>query len=165
MKNKKFTYFLTAAVLCVWGLILYRVFDAVGSNDDSAPTLNMSPKKEAYNDFSLVKDTAELLLNYRDPFGISPRKDTSTKIVKAITKKITIMQVKPPMNWSFISYSGYIKNPTSKRLIALLSINGHNVSLAEGETKEQVKLLKNLGDSVKVSYQGKTKFIAIKPAL
>jgi hypothetical protein len=69
---------------------------------------------------------------------------------------------KPAMNWSFISYSGYIRNPASKKLIALVSINGQNLTLAEGETKNQVKLLKNLRDSIKISYEGKTKFIVIK---
>jgi len=36
--------------------------------------------------------------------------------------------------------------------------------LSEGETKSQVKLLKNLRDSIKVIYEGKTKFISIKLA-
>ena len=72
--------------------------------------------------------------------------------------------LKPAMNWSFISYSGYIRNPSTKKLIALVSINGQSTTLAEGESKNQVKLIKNLRDSIKISYGGKTKFIAIKSA-
>jgi len=68
------------------------------------------------------------------------------------------------MNWSFITYSGYIRNPSTKKLVALVSINGQSLTLSEGEIKNQVKLVKNLRDSIKISYEGKTKFISIKPA-
>lgn len=162
MKNKKLTYFLIAIVLGVWGLILYRIFDAVGDNDETTIPVAVKQAKEAFNDYSLPKDTAKLLLNYRDPFGITKPKDTAVRISKATPLKSTVGPAKPAMNWSFISYSGYIRNPASKKLIALVSINGQNLTLAEGETKNQVKLLKNLRDSIKISYEGKTKFITIK---
>ena len=162
MKNKKLTYFLIAIVLGVWGLILYRIFDAVSDNDDTAAPVAVKQVKEAFNDYSLPKDTTKLLLNYRDPFGIAKPKDTAVRVSKATSLKSTVATAKPAMNWSFISYSGYIRNPASKKLIALVSINGQNVTLAEGETKNQVKLLKNLRDSIKISYEGKTKFIVIK---
>jgi len=162
MKSKKLTYFLIAIVLGVWGLILYRIFDAVGDNDDAVATVAVKQQKEAFNDFILPKDTVKLLLNYRDPFGITKPRDTTVRVSKTISLKSTAAPAKPAMNWSFISYSGYIRNPSSKKLIALVSINGQNVTLAEGETKSQVKLLKNLRDSIKISYGGKTKFIVIK---
>jgi len=161
IKNKKLTYFLIAIVLGLWGLILYRIFDAVGGADDIPITFAAKQEKEVFNDFSIPKDTAKLLLNYRDPFGIIKPKDTTVKISKISHKNISITP-KPVMNWSFISYSGYIRNPASKKLIALVSINGQNITLAEGETKNQVKLLKNLRDSIKIRYEGKTKFIVIK---
>ena len=162
MKNKKLTYFLIAIVLGVWGGILYRIFDAVSDNDDTVAPIAIKQVKEAFNDYSLPKDTSKLLLNYRDPFGIVKPKDTTVRISKAMSPKSTVLPMKPAINWSFISYSGYIRNPSSKKLIALVSINGQNVTLAEGETKNQVKLLKNLRDSIKISYGGKTKFITIK---
>jgi hypothetical protein len=164
MKNKKLTYFLIAIVLGVWGLILYRIFDAVGATDDAPMPVATKQGKEVFNDFSIPKDTAKLLLNYRDPFGITKPKDTTIKISGEISRKNISTTPKPVMNWSFISYSGYVRNPTSKKLIALVSINGQNITLAEGETKNQVKLLKNLRDSIKISYEGKTKFIVIKSA-
>ena len=151
-------------VVGVWGMILYRIFAAVGNNDDTSAVPTITPKKEAYNDFTMPKDTTKLLLNYRDPFGLTKQIDTSKKSIK-ISKHSSIgLTIKPGINWSFITYSGYIRNPSSKRLVTLVNINGQNLTLTEGETKNQVKLLKNLKDSIKVSYQGKTKFIAIKSA-
>jgi hypothetical protein len=162
MKNKNLTYFLIAIVAGVWGLILYRVFDAVSATDDTPAPVAVKQEKEAYNDFSIPKDTTKLLLNYRDPFGITKPKDTTAKISRAIAHQTIKISPKPTMNWSFITYSGYIRNPASKKLVALVSVNGQNITLAEGETKSQVKLIKNLRDSIKISYKGKTKFIAIK---
>lgn len=161
MKNKKVTYLLITVVVGVWGLILYRLFDAVGQGDDAPPAVTARQVKEQYNDFSLIKDTAKLKLNYRDPFGISKPKDTMSKPVVVHLKPIK-NTVTPAINWSFISYAGYVRNPASKKLVTLLLINGKNVTLSEGETREQVKLLRNLRDSIKISYQGKTKFITLK---
>jgi len=167
MKNKKLTYFLIAAAIGLWGLIVYRVIGAMTADDDTFPQVAIASVKEAYNDFSLPKETAKLLLNYRDPFGSAKAKDTAAnRPQKPVLNKNPAMPrvVKPAMNWSFISYSGYIRNPSTTKLIALVSIYGQSATLAEGESKSQVKLIKNLRDSIKISYGGKTKFIAIKSA-
>jgi hypothetical protein len=164
MKNKKLTYFLGFIVLLVWGMIIYRIFDAAGgSDDDNAPVAAAVQQKEAYNDYTIAKDTTRLLLNYRDPFGLIKFKDTTAELpLKKILHKGISPIAKPAMNWNFIQYSGYIRNPVSKKLIALVSINGKNEMFSEGENKDQVKLIKNLRDSIKISYNGKIKFITIK---
>jgi hypothetical protein len=163
MKNKKLTYFLGFVVLMVWGIIIYRVIDASAGGDDPVTVVSNAPRKEAYNDFAIAKDTAHLLLNYRDPFGLVKQKDTVTLAVKRNYHKTMVsLDKKPAFNWGFIQYSGYIRNPGSKKLITLLSINGKNEMLSEGETRDNVKLIKNLRDSIKISFNGKTKFIPIK---
>ncbi len=165
MKNKKVTYLLIVMVAVVWGVIIYRIFDASTGSDDTITMTNpVKTIKEPYDDYMLPKDTTKLLLNYRDPFGIVAFKDTTT--IKAIathhpTKSVTIIP-KVAFNWGFIQYAGYIRNPSSKKLIALVTINGKNEMLAEGETKDQVKLIKNQIDSIKVSFNGKTKYITLK---
>jgi len=167
MKNKNMTYLLGLVVVIVWGIIIYRLFEASGGgDDDTAPVVSNNIKKEPYNDFSVPKDTTHLLLNYRDPFGLVKQKDT----VKLHSKKSYPLMglpviAKPTFNWGFIQYSGYILNPGSKRLVTLISVNGKNETLLEGETKSQVKLIKNFRDSIKISFNGKTKFIPIKSSL
>lgn len=160
MKNKKLTYVLGLAVLVVWGLIIYRVVAAASSDNDDAPVASAPIKKEPYNDYTIPKDTAHLLLNYRDPFGLVKQKDTS-KVLPVHSHKIAGLAPKPIFNWGFIKYSGYMRNPGSKKLLAILTINGKGVNMAEGETIDKVKLLRNMGDSVKVRYDGHTKFITI----
>jgi len=164
MKNKKLTYFLGLVVLAVWGIILYRVFDAYGGNDGSIPVTPIKTIKEAYNDYMIPKDTTHLLLNYRDPFGLAKTKDTADLTINNHHKNMMPIPTKPAVNWSFIQYSGYIRNPGSKKLIALVTINGKNETLSEGEMKGQVRLIKNLRDSIKVSFNGQTKYLPIKSA-
>ncbi|MES2113013.1 MAG: hypothetical protein V4577_29960 [Bacteroidota bacterium] len=167
MKNKAVTYLLGAVVIVVWGLILYRVFAAVGGDDDEIPVVNPIKSKEAYNDFAIPKDTSKLLLNYRDPFGLVKQKDTATISVRRnISSQATgrPRSVAPAFNWGFIQYSGYIRNPASKKMITMVVINGQNFTMTEGDTRAGVKLFKNMRDSIKIGFQGKTKFITIKPA-
>ncbi|MDB5133278.1 MAG: hypothetical protein JWR02_3027 [Mucilaginibacter sp.] len=165
MKNKKLTYVLCLAVLAVWGIIIYRLFDAAGGSDDNPIHVTSGQRpKEPYNDYALPKDTAHLLLNYRDPFHLVKMKDTAQTPSKKVNHKI-MMAAKPAFNWSFIKYSGYIHNPVSRKLIALVIINGKNVMLSEGDTKEQVRLIRNLRDSIKIGFNGQTKFITKSAAL
>ncbi len=164
VKNKTLTYALIIVVACLWGYIAYRIFSAVTTKDDDLPQ-PVKMEKEAYNDYELPSDTTKLMLNYRDPFGIlKPKNTVVTHSKNPGAIKITTLAPKPVMNWSFISYSGYIRNPATKKLVALISINGQSYALSEGESKSDVRLLRNLRDSIKISYQGKSKFIALKTA-
>lgn len=164
MKNKKFTYFLGFLVLVVWGVILYRVFDSLTGDEDDAGykfTTNKT-NKEAYNDYEIVPDTTPLQLNYKDPFALQENKEEDVTITQVASPKIPTPAPKP-INWNFIKYSGYISNQGSKNLVALVSINGKPFTLSEGETEEQVKLIKNLQDSIKVIFNGNTTYIKKSP--
>ena len=164
MKNKTLTYALIVVVAGLWGYIAYRIFSAVTSKDDDVPQV-VKVEKESFNDYQLPKDTTMLLLNYRDPFGLIKSKDTVTlhTRVYGFVKNVSSAP-KPFINWPNVSYSGYIRNPATKKLVALVSINGQSYALIEGESKSDVKLLRNLRDSIKISYQGKSKFITLKTA-
>ncbi|HEY9197346.1 MAG TPA: hypothetical protein VIM77_13815 [Mucilaginibacter sp.] len=163
MKNKRVLYFLVPAVVLIWGLIFYRIFAAMSGNEDAALPAT-AQVKEIYNDYGAPADTTRLQLNYRDPFSMAMQADTVKRPVEKLkVKPLAVIINRPAMNWDFVRYSGYIRNPDSKKLIALLHINGKEVLLNEGETAEKVKLIRNLKDSVKILYEGKTKFLPIKP--
>ena len=145
-------------VLIVWGMIIYRIFATLGDNAEPLPPATMKTK-ERYDDYAVSKDTSHLQSGYRDPFGQTPAKDTSTlNTPKNIHRKIPATPA-PGINWAMINYMGYVRNPGSKKLIAILHINGKEVMMTEGENTEQVKLLQNRRDSIKISYHGQTKFI------
>lgn len=160
MKNKKLVYLLGALVVIVWGLIVYRVIAAMTDTDNAVPPTAPVTVKEAYNDYSPPADTGKLSLNYRDPFNHELKKDTLPVTSRHIIKSPAAIPV-PAMNWNFIKYSGFVRNPGSKKLVALVSINGKSIMLQEGETQDKVKLIKNMGDSIKVTFNGNTKFIKL----
>lgn len=160
MKNKGLVYLLGALVVVVWGLIIYRVFGAMAGSDDVMPSTVSSPIKAAYNDYSQPKDTSKLRLNYRNPFGREEKKDTVPVVKRSIIKPVAVNPAQA-INWGFIKYSGYVRNPGSKKLIAIVIINGKNTMLQDGEIQDRVKLIKNMGDSIKVSFNGATKFIKL----
>jgi hypothetical protein len=162
MKNKKFTYFLGFLVLAVWGVIVYRIVDSATGNEDDFRPIENKVSKEPYNDYDVPKDTTQLLLNYRDPFGLVRQKDTVTHIKNTTETNRPPVLSKPVFDWSFIKYSGYIRNPGSKNLVAVVIINGKSVMMQEGETTERVKLIKNLQDSIKVTFDGKTAYIKMQ---
>jgi len=156
------TYLLLAVAVLVWGLIGYRFFDALKeSPDEGIPFKPANKSKEPLNDYAFKADTSKLVLNFRNPFSLAKAEEPAQIPVSKLIPKTTALPVatKPALNWGFIKYSGYIRNPVTKKLIAIVSINGANVMMDEGEKVGQVTLLKNMRDSIKVMYDGKTKFI------
>lgn len=162
MKNKAMTYVLGISVLLVWGIIIYRIVDTVGEDDLPIGVASNNTNKEVYNDYALPADTGQLSLNYRDPFGLSKPKDTTVAVVKRDILVNNAKPSKPAFDWGFVRYSGYIRNPGSKKLLAIVSINGKTMMMAEGEKADGVQLVSNRQDSIKVTAGGKTTFIKIQ---
>lgn len=154
-------YVLIAAVVLVWGMVGYSFYSRLTTGDDTTTASPVKIGKETFNDYSLPKDTVKLLLNYRDPFGQVVQKDTVMPKKSQMISQVKRSAIAAPFNWDFIKYLGYLKNPASKKLIAFLTINGKDVTLADGETMDNVRLLKNLRDSVKISFNGKVKYIPL----
>lgn len=166
MKNKAFTYLLIVCVAAVWGLIFYQIYK--GLNDEELPSLKSSTVKTAYfNEINHLNDTVTLNLNYPDPFFASSsdayqeKKIIENMLKVPVTIKAPPVQ-KPLINWTAIQYTGYINNPANKQKLAMLNIQGKEALLAEGQSANGLKLIKHLGDSVRVQFQGETKYIRIK---
>ena len=158
MKQKKTTYLLGVAVLIIWGIIVFRVINA---SEDGAVFISStkSTSNPALNDYAVKIDTAKLELNYRDPFKTSQLPDTLRNnapirptITMALKKKVEI-------DWSFIRYSGYVANLGQRKVFSLIIVRGKSFMLAEGERFEDIKLIKNMRDSIKISFNHQTKTI------
>ncbi|TKC60301.1 hypothetical protein FBD94_15460 [Pedobacter hiemivivus] len=162
-KNKKLTWFLICAVAVVWGVILYRLFFNNTEEDYVLKSPSVAAKHEPYDQYVLKEDTFKLVLNYKDPFlaGIAPVLAES-KIAEPTLKPVNFAPALPPkptVDWSIIKYSGYIINPVTKKMVAIVLVNGKERMLAEGEHFEGLQLLKNKKDSVLVSWKDKQKYI------
>ena len=156
------TYLLICCVAVVWGVIFYRVFSGLAAE---TPELSVSKTiKEPY--FNLVDhaaDTVQLDLSYSDPFSEA----YSETLPEAVTERSTlasqpqVVPVKPKTDWSGIVYSGQLYNSAQRRHVAIINVKGHEVMLSEGERAEGLKFVKRIGDSIKVEYQGASRYLSI----
>lgn len=162
MKNKTTTYGLLVAVLFIWGYVFYKAIDSVAASDNTVNIVKPVKDRIAAPDISLMPDTFTLMADYRDPFLDKPYTetpiDTSRKNIISTPKPV---KIEPYIDWSIIRYSGVIQNANSKQAIALVNIKGKDYMMTEGAVNDGVKLIKNQKDSIKVLFQGKSKFIRI----
>lgn len=167
-KGKTLTYLLMAGVVAVWGLIFYRVYIGMSEEDLETP-MTASAKVPYFKMVDHHQDQVNLDLNYRDPFSPAntyvETKPVASKLENVAAPRPAMpgpMMSKPQVNWSNVQYTGYVNNATSKQKMVILSVNGNTAVLTEGQSAHGVKLLKYLGDSVSVQYQGEKKNIKIK---
>jgi hypothetical protein len=165
MKNKKFTYLLLVCVAGLWGLIFYRVFNSMASED--MPIVAESSKKQAY--FKMVnhtQDQVDLKLAHRNPFSnvtvALEEPIITTTAMQAVVRPPVKMNVKIPVKWSAIQYMGYIDNPMNKKRLAMLTLDGKEFMLTEGQQLNGIKLIKYAEDSIKLQYQNETRYIKLR---
>jgi len=155
------TYLLICCVAAVWGGIFYRVFDGMAA-EDNAPLNSRVIKEPYFNMTDHAKDQVILEMGYADPFALANSEPEPVAKSTAPVLPFIPAPIKPQVNWSGIVYSGQIYNRTEKRQVAIISVNGKEVMLSEGERANGLKFIKRVGDSIKVEYQNATKFLSIK---
>lgn len=160
MNKKKVNYILIPVVLLIWGYIAYIIINGF-SKEEKTFTINnrLSPIEID----SVKSDSFVLQANYIDPFLKNKTYQTSRSSSKIISKpKINTPKkevIKPSVNWNFIHYHGRIKNQKTGKHVAMMNISGKDYLINEGESKDDVKLIKLLEDSIKISYQKEYAFI------
>ena len=155
------TYLLICCVAGVWGIIFYRFFAAM-SAEDEAPVNARVIHKTYFNMTDHAKDPVVLEMDYSDPFG-SAYSEPINIPVSSVRNPLPMVAVpvKPQVNWSGIIYSGQIYNRIEKRHVAIISVDGQEVMLSEGEKEKGLKFIKQVGDSIKVEYQNATRYLSI----
>ncbi|MBB2145793.1 hypothetical protein GM921_09865 [Pedobacter sp. LMG 31464] len=163
MKNKKVMYGLLVVVVIVWGIIGYRVFMASGSQE-LPPVQAALPKREYVQLINHENDTVNLDLAYRDPFSVANGDFIAEAAGNAVGLKNpapALLMPRTGVNWSTIQYMGYITNPDTKLKVVLISLNGKDLMLAEGQSLNGLRLIKYTGDSVKIEYQKESKYLKL----
>lgn len=151
---------LLLVVLCLWVVVFYRLYKSFFSE----PALAEEIKKKNITKVIPEADTRFVLqANYQDPFfgkNFSSRiAGNIERIVRRTEKPKEVKAEEVPMDWSFISYIGLIKNQKNQKQVALVSIHGKEHMVSEGEVVGEVTFLKNTRDSIQISYQGKTTYL------
>jgi hypothetical protein len=156
MKNRKAIYILIPAVLLIWALIAYQVSEGLQGGAPTYAGAGVSLADVAPDEADTF--TYTLMLHYPDPF--LGRVGYTNKAVPAI-QDVPAAQRSPAINskeekqpqkpdLSIYKYIGVVEHKSKKDKLALLSVGGRSVMLREGESVEEVKLLKISPDSVKL---------------
>ncbi|WP_417800659.1 hypothetical protein [Tenacibaculum sp.] len=148
MNKKQKTYLLLAVVVCVWGLIGYKIYNRLSPNTTTIATTNNS------NHFSRKKivevQPYTIRADYRDPFlGKLPikRKKVSFKPKKKITGE--------KKNFPQIVYNGTVASNKSKSFI--ITINGEQEIFNLGQNVRGLTLVKGNSEEVLLKFQNETK--------
>jgi len=158
--KKPLVYVLGAAVCCIWGLILFRIFAPKEPESEmlSAERKNIKSRESLPKQFP---DTFRLQLNYPDPFTGEQTKAKDTAQLKRPDSRnqgIAALPVAPPANpLDQLKYLGYVADGKGGRRVGIISMNGQEKMLKEGDTLQKIKIIKIGKDVVTVGYGGRIK--------
>ena len=172
MKKKSLTYILISVALGIWVYVFYSIFSVV-ANDNAIESKPLVKRKQQ-DSSTFVKETYSLLVNYTDPF-LKSRQSVYTatsvggeknvpgkKTDKSKSQKQIDQENLEAADLAFckrVSYGGMIRNNSSKKHIAILSIENKEYMLAAGESANGVTLLKITTDSVEITCRDRKMFV------
>lgn len=159
--KKPLVYVLGLAVCCIWGLILYRVFAGQGNDGDEGrimPVAQGNAKRPLPRQFP---DTASLLLNYPDPFTGEVPVVRDTLKIKAGGRIIPAPppEAPPPDPMEQVKYLGFVADGKGSRRLAIVSYQGQEKMLKEGDTIGAVRIMTIKKDAILLRHGQKMKLI------
>ena len=160
MKYKKSLYWLVPLVLGLWGLIGYRVWDAVAPQEETLQPIAFAALP------SVIEDTATLYvpqLNYPDPFLKGVRfTQTRASRPRAVSPAAAnpapspAPVPEPPKPWP-IQYHGYVLQGGQPD-VAMLTIDSTFASLTVGQSLHGFQLKALRTDSVEIMHRQDTRW-------
>jgi hypothetical protein len=163
MKSNLLKYALIAGALLIWGIVVFRVIDSL--KDNNMPTAE--PARLPSFDYTTQKDTFSLYADYPDPF--LPEADVEdSAMVQSVGVQSSAapapsagnnqVAVTPPVDQfspASVKYTGMINNPEKKIKMALLKINGQEITLREKAKSNDIMLLSIQPDKIVIKRKNK----------
>jgi hypothetical protein len=162
MKSKTLLYLLALLVLCIWGVIIYRIYLSVhdeGADDGEMASATVVKKIKVPK---LYPDTFKLMLDYPDPFTGEAIKAPDTVRRRTLVKEqpgpaVAAVPVIDPV--SQMKYLGFVSDDKGANRVAIIGYQGSEKMLKEGDTLSKVKII-NIGkEAVRVGYASKTRLL------
>ena len=159
MNKKYLNSTLIVLLILIWGGVFYKYFGSKKQSDGSLKVANLTQNYK--HDYVIRKDTFQLKLIDRDPFGISGKIKRTRKTKTPITKpkkKLKPIVKKNPV-WPTITYHGFVKGQHKTTRLILVKINNKLYRKREREMVDDIILTKAYNDSLIVSFNKNTKNI------
>lgn len=164
MEKNNAKYFLGIALLSIWGLVGYRVYNKMNSNNN----WRIPNQEISFSNPQSSIDSFGLYLDYESPFKVAKASFTPQVVVAnnasstsgINTNKVAQRKVKKrksqPQKVAFpsVSYKGSISLKNG-RTAALIKINNQITNLGVGEEFENVMLQKIYNDSIQVRFENR----------
>lgn len=157
MEKQGTKYILGIALVAIWGLLAYRIYQKM--NPDNS--FFIPPANSFVLEDKTSIDSFKLLVNYRDPFledrlqlpqkeKIKPRRQINVPVPPQQNIEV---KKKAPVQFPEINYKGsiYLK---SGRKAALLTIDRQIMNLGLGESYNEIYLMKIHEDSIRLRFSG-----------
>lgn len=147
MKFLKNTYVLVVAVVIIWGIIGYHLYNFIKRDD-----VSVMVKKDH---IPLTQDDSvrhyTLLINYRDPFFASSVKTLHHRSKEISPRKASvIVNNAHNIEWPKLQYKGIVENSQARKKIALINVNGLGSLVKEGDMLGAVRVHKIWKDSLEL---------------
>lgn len=152
MKNKRNIKILVPVVAVIWGLVLYKLIDAFYPEDPPiATSLNTTFELPKYQE----RDTFSLVPIEQDPFlGTLVRKKTARNIGTNLTKTTVA--------WPSTSYEGFVADDKGRTTVFVITVNGEQHLLKQGELVHDVQLIRGTKQSIQLQYKGQRKTFTLE---
>lgn len=157
LNNKKTLFLLVPAVLVIWGLVAYRLVDALGEPDFEIPN---SGQKVITQERDTDTNLYVLNLEYPDPFR--PDKSSSSEKAKPASKspqetKSTKITFKPiALHWPRVQYRGLIVKKGQS--LCLVEIDGQIYFMSLGDRERGLELIDAKSDSIQFKFHREKKY-------
>jgi len=151
-------YGLGFLVLGIWGLIVYRLFSAVQGTDDVAVKVAPVPLAAKQDLPAAMPDTFRLLTDYPDPFTgeAAVKPDTVRRRPVAAGRAVSASPpaVVMPNPLDQMKYLGFVSGgKDARQSVAIISYNGQEKMMRQGDTLVGVKLLDFGLNAVRLKYR------------
>ena len=158
MKSKTIIYLLGFSVLCIWGIILFRIFLSMGDKGGETNLANKAMPVKKAGIPKLYPDTFTLVMDYPDPFTgvVAISNDTSKIRVTQHAAQPIEAQINPVHE---MKYLGYVRNGQGRNGVAIISYNGKERMMEKGDTIVGATLTSIQRNMVGMRYKGRTTII------
>lgn len=173
MKNKKSVYILLLAVLSIWGVIIYKIFNFASSQEPIPYQTETKPISSFHYNKKIdtVNNRKPFDVNFRDPFAKGLIENENNHKIKENLKIPSIpiipktkkksLPVKEAIVFPEIKYKGIVSDTKNKKKVFMIIINGQTKLMKINAQEQEVFLEDGDRESIEIVYKGETRIILI----
>lgn len=150
MKGNRNIRILLPVVIGIWGLLIYKIVDAFNGGD--TPTVNTATA-HFKAPTGVKKDTFSLKPIVSDPFLGTVYAKERPLSPTATTQRAT----KNETPWPNIGYFGIVADRNSPTSVYIVSINGQQFLLKQGDTLQKLKIIKGSEENIFIRFGKETR--------